>query len=128
MPPPWRSTIFLPIAKPIPMPANCFGCGSRWNMPRIFSKCSANARLIGIGLASISSTADPPRSSLVARREMRTFHDDRPTRLLDEIDVAHQGRIVPGDLLFSRGGRDIGTDPCQQLPNFKARGREISQQ
>src|SRR5271154_742270 len=36
--PPWRSTIFLQIANPMPVPANSSRLWSRWNMPKILSK------------------------------------------------------------------------------------------
>src|SRR5450755_2150083 len=36
--PPCRSTIFLQMAKPIPVPANSSRLCRRWNMPKIFSK------------------------------------------------------------------------------------------
>src|SRR6185369_2719437 len=36
--PPCRSTIFLQIASPMPVPANSSRLCSRWNMPKIFSK------------------------------------------------------------------------------------------
>ena len=36
--PPCRSTIFLQMAKPMPVPANSSRLWSRWNMPKILSK------------------------------------------------------------------------------------------
>src|SRR5208282_5740276 len=36
--PPCRSTIFLQIAKPMPVPANSSRLCRRWNIPKIFSK------------------------------------------------------------------------------------------
>src|ERR1700682_861113 len=36
--PPCRSTIFLQMANPMPVPANSSRLCSRWNMPKIFSK------------------------------------------------------------------------------------------
>src|SRR6266436_5617749 len=36
--PPCRSTIFLQMANPMPVPENCSRVCSRWNMPKIFSK------------------------------------------------------------------------------------------
>src|SRR5680860_384773 len=36
--PPCRSTIFLQMANPMPVPANLSLLCSRWNMPKIFSK------------------------------------------------------------------------------------------
>ena len=38
MVPPCRSTIFLQIASPMPVPANSSRLCSRWNMPKILSK------------------------------------------------------------------------------------------
>src|SRR5271154_1633504 len=38
--PPWRSTIFLQMASPIPVPANSSRLWSRWNIPKIRSKYS----------------------------------------------------------------------------------------
>src|SRR5208282_6903441 len=38
MVPPCRSTIFLQMAKPMPVPANSSRLCNRWNMPNIFSK------------------------------------------------------------------------------------------
>ncbi len=36
--PPWRSTIFLQMASPMPVPANSSRLCRRWNMPKILSK------------------------------------------------------------------------------------------
>src|SRR5271154_7003958 len=38
MAPPCRSTIFLQMANPMPVPANSSRLCSRWNIPKIFSK------------------------------------------------------------------------------------------
>src|SRR5229473_4902463 len=40
--PPCRSTIFLQMASPIPVPANSSRLCSRWNIPKIFSKYCAS--------------------------------------------------------------------------------------
>src|ERR1700734_896969 len=42
IPPPCRSTIFLQIANPTPVPSNSSRLCNRWNMPKIFSKYCAS--------------------------------------------------------------------------------------
>src|SRR5476649_2210720 len=68
--PPCRSTIFLQIAKPIPVPANSSRLCSRWNMPKIFLKyrgsiprplsCTANIHFFPLFLAAEICTLGTP--------------------------------------------------------------------
>ena len=56
MVPPWRSTIFLQMANPMPVPANSSRLCSRWNMPKILSKyCESSTKTPGVPRVHVSA-------------------------------------------------------------------------